>query len=64
MLDGYLTTRQASHKSGISQAHIRRLMETGKLQGLKVGRDWLVLTVSFENYLVNRPKPGPKRKAT
>ena len=64
MIEGYLTTNQASEKSGISQAHIRLLMETRKLDGLKVGRDWLVETASLENYMGNRPKRGPKRKAT
>jgi hypothetical protein len=62
MIEGYLTTNQASEKSGISQAHIRLLMETRKLDGLKVGRDWLVETVSLEYYMVNRPNRGPKKK--
>ncbi len=61
MIEGYLTSKQASAKSGISQAHIRLLMETRKLVGLKVGRDWLVETASLEYYMANRPKPGPKR---
>ena len=64
MIEGYLTSKQASAKSGISQAHIRLLMETRKLDGLKVGRDWLVETASLEYYMANRPKLGPKRKAT
>ena len=64
MIEGYLTTNQASEKSGISQAHIRLLMEDRKLDGLKVGRDWLVETVSLEYYIANRPKRGPKKKAT
>ena len=63
MIDGYLTSKQASVKSGISQAHIRRLMESGTLSGLKVGRDWLVETTSLEKYMGNRPKRGPKGKA-
>ena len=60
MLNGYATTRQASERSGLSQAHIRRLMEYGTLAGLKVGRDWLVLITSLEYYMANRPKPGIK----
>ena len=60
MIDGYLTTRQASEKSGISQAHLRRLMEYGKLSGLKIGRDWLIDVSSLDRYVANRPKRGPK----
>ena len=62
MIEGYLTSKQAGVKSGVSQAHIRLLMETGKLQGMKVGRDWLVATASLEYYMANRPKRGPKRR--
>ena len=60
MLEGYGTTKQASERSGISQAHIRRLMERGTLAGLKMGRDWLVETSSLDSYMLKRPKPGPK----
>ena len=60
MIKGYVTTRQASERSGISQAQIRRLMQHGTLAGLKVGRDWLVRTSSLDYYMANRPKPGIK----
>ena len=62
MLEAYLTSKQASEKSGISQGHIRRLMESGTLGGMKVGRDWLVGTGSLEHYMANRPKRGRKRE--
>ena len=61
MLEGYLTTTQASLKSGMNRAHIRRLLETGKLAGRKVGRDWLVDLASIEHYMANRPKMGRPR---
>ena len=64
MIEGYLTSKEASAKSGISQPHIRRLMESSTLAGMKVGRDWLVRTDSLEYYMANRPKRGMKRKAT
>ena len=60
MLNGYLTTRQAASHSGISQDHIRRLMGSGTLTGLKFGRDWLVETPSLNSYMRNRPKTGPR----
>ena len=64
MLQGYLTTKQASEKSGIFRDHIRRLMETGKLEGMRVVRDWLVQSSSLDFYTLNRPKPGPRRKTS
>ncbi len=61
MIEGFLTTKQASAVSGISQAHIRRLLESGTVRGVKAGHDWLVRTDSMEHYMANRPKRGRKR---
>ena len=55
-----MTTRQASERFEITKAHIRLLLEREAIQGVKVGRDWFVLTSSLEHYMANRPKPGPK----
>ena len=63
MIDGYLTTDQASEHSGISQAHLRRLLETGTINGVKTGRDWLVRVDALEYYMANRPKRGGRGKA-
>ena len=64
MIEGYLTSKEASAKSEMSQGHIRRLMESEALAGLKVGRDWLIQTSSLESYMANRPKRGPKRQTS
>ena len=60
MLQGFLTTRQASRRSGISDAHLRRLLASGVLRGVRVGRDWLIEESSLEHYLAHRPRPGRK----
>jgi hypothetical protein len=62
MIEGFMTTRQASFQFPLSQAHIRRLLEAGTVQGVKAGHDWLVDIASLEHYMANRPKPGPKPK--
>jgi excisionase family DNA binding protein len=49
-LKGYLTTRQASERSGIHHSHIRRLLEHGKVKGIKLGHDWLVDIESLDQY--------------
>ena len=60
MIEGYLTTKQGAERSGLSRDHVRRLLEWGRLEGMKVGRDWLVSINSLDHYMANRPKPGPK----
>ena len=62
MIQGFLTTKQASILVPLSQAHIRRLLEAGTIKGVKAGHDWLILTESLEHYMANRPKPGRKPK--
>ena len=62
MIDGYLTTKQASERCGLSAAHIRRLLEYSTIRGVKAGHDWLLETTSLEEYLANRPRPGRKPK--
>ena len=63
MIKGYLTTKQASLIYGLSDAHIRRLLEHKKIKGEKFGRDWLIRPRAMERYMENRPKPGPRKGA-
>ena len=60
MIQDYMTTRQASEHTGLSSAHIRRLLEYETVAGVKLGHDWLVEIASIDHYMANRPKPGPK----
>jgi excisionase family DNA binding protein len=59
MVEGYLTTKQSSERYGLSDSHIRRLLEAGIVIGVKAGRDWLVSVDAMEHYMANRRKPGP-----
>lgn len=36
------TTTELADAVNLSDAHIRRLLIAGKLQGVKLGRDWLI----------------------
>ena len=60
MIEGFLTTNQAAARVKLTNHHIRRLLERGTIEGVKGGRDWLVAIQSLDDYMVNRPKPGPK----
>jgi excisionase family DNA binding protein len=38
----WITTKQAASLMGYDYAHVRYLLRKGKIQGMKIGRDWLV----------------------
>ena len=62
MLEGHLTTIQASEMYGLTDSHFRRLLEHGTIEGFKAGRDWLMDKESLAHYMANRAKPGRKPK--
>lgn len=55
-----LTTTEAHTFSGLSQVYIQWLLRHGHLEGLKIGRDWLVYQDSLDQFLAQPRKPGPK----
>jgi excisionase family DNA binding protein len=61
----YVTTSEASETLGYTIQHTRRLLREGRLQGAKIGRDWLILRESVAVYVThsNTPPliPAPKR---
>ena len=48
-----LSVKDAAKELGISDSHCRRLLETGKIKGEKLGRDWVVRELKY------RRKRGP-----
>ena len=46
----YMTTPEASAQLGYTIQHTRVLIREGRLQGAKLGRDWLVLKESVAEY--------------
>lgn len=51
-----LSTKEAAEKLGISPDYVRRLLEQDKLEGKKLGRDWVVLSLDYKR------KRKPKRR--
>lgn len=49
-----LTSRQAADLLGYTVQHVRRLVRSGTLRGIKHGRDWVVEKTSVEQYLADR----------
>lgn len=61
-LDQLLIVEEASEYSGYSDRHLRLLLETGKILGKKVGRDWVTTKEEIDKYLATNPKRGRKPK--
>lgn len=62
----YITTSEASRRSGYTTTHIAFLLRSGKIKGHKFGHAWMVNRQSFEAYLeqVGREangRYGPRR---
>jgi len=47
--------KEAAEKIGVSERHVRLLLERGEIQGKKLGRDWVVLSLDYKR------KRKPKR---
>ncbi len=55
-----LIVEEAAIYSGYSERHLRLLLETGKIKGRKIGRDWVTTKEEIDTYLAKKPKPGRK----
>jgi excisionase family DNA binding protein len=56
----YITSREAALELGFTTDHVRKLLQTGKIQGEKLGRNW-ILPISELRKI--RRKRFPKEKA-
>jgi excisionase family DNA binding protein len=57
-----ITIQEACEYSNFSERHLRLLLEKGKIQGKKIGRDWITTREEIDKYLSTNPKPGRKPK--
>jgi excisionase family DNA binding protein len=48
MADRIYSVREAAQRLGISDSHCRRLLETGKIKGKKLGHDWVVRDLKYK----------------
>lgn len=61
-LQELISLSQAATISGLSPNHLRLLVRTGEVWGIKVGRNWLTTETAVKQYLTSDRKPGPKTK--
>jgi excisionase family DNA binding protein len=57
--DGWVTIAEAAALSGYSPAYVRQLANRGRIDGHKVGRDWLIERESLEAYRQQMEALGP-----
>ena len=60
-MDNIYSTKEVALKLGLSQAHLRRLLESGQLAGRKLGHDWIVFNLDYKRKRI--PK-GYRKLAT
>jgi excisionase family DNA binding protein len=52
------SVKEAAQKIGISDRHLRVLLEKGQIKGKKLGHDWVVLSLDYKRK--RKPKGGKK----
>lgn len=57
-----IPTLEARQRSGFSSNHLVYLLKVGKLEGVRVGREWLIYIDALDAYLATSRKTGPKKK--
>ena len=57
-----LSVTEAAGHSGLSDAHLRKLLVGGKLKGRKIGSVWVLEVKALDRFLATERKPGPKPK--
>jgi excisionase family DNA binding protein len=55
-----LSTAEASTFAHLGREYIQRLLRQGRLEGVKLGHDWLVYEDSLQSFLAQPRKTGPK----
>jgi excisionase family DNA binding protein len=50
------SVKEAAQKLGLDTSQVRRLLAKGEIKGVKLGRDWVVMDLSYKR------KRRPKKK--
>ena len=52
------SVKEASAELGISKRRIRQLLAQGRIEGKRLGRDWVVLTLDYQRKRKPKTKKG------
>jgi hypothetical protein len=50
-VDKHISVKAAAEISGYSIQYLRRLLRNDRLEGIKIGQEWLIKMASFGSYL-------------
>lgn len=59
----YIPLSEAAKISGYSADHLRRLIQKGKMEGWRIGRNFVTTREAVDGYVAQLPRPGPKPKS-
>lgn len=57
-LDEILSLNEAAERAGLSAVRLRQLVDSGRLQGKKIGNSWAILAADLESFLGRERAPG------
>jgi len=61
-LKEFMTTSEVADRAGVTYQYVCELCQQGKLQAVKMGRDWLIFRDSALEWIYSDRKPGRPRK--
>ena len=61
-MNNSMTTNEAAKRLGISVGRVRKLIYAGKLNAIKLGRDWVIQEQELEDVKVYGKAGRPKSK--
>jgi hypothetical protein len=53
------SVKEAAEKIGLDPSQVRRRLAKGEIEGKKIGRDWVVLSLGYKRK--RKPKTGKKK---
>jgi excisionase family DNA binding protein len=56
-----ISTSEACRRSGLTPGYLSLVARRGQIEAIRVGNYWLLYEDSFERFLAQPRKPGPKR---
>ena len=58
----YLSVREAAQVSALHQDHIARLARSGKIRGMRIGKNWYIEEKSIHSFLILQTYHHARRK--
>ena len=63
-VDQLLQLKAAAVLAKLSESHLRNLLSSGRVEGIKLGKTWFTTKAAVDAYLALGSKRGPKPQIT